>query len=140
VRSPATRAPKAVLGPTAVLLTALVVLACLMVWLNYGEVMRATETRAENAVRLAASHARWIAEAAFQTLRRIDGEVGDRAATFDAKTAGDLATSLSSLPVQVSIWVFDADGQSSLSTHPDGVSLSTLSRTEGLDRWRSGWS
>ncbi len=127
-RSPATWAPKAALGLTGVLLTALTVLASLMVWLSYGEVMRATETRAENAARLAAAHVRWIAEAAFQTLRRIDDEVGDRAATFDAKTVGDLAASLSSLPVQVSIWVFNADGQSTFSTHPQGESLNVADR------------
>ena len=110
------------------LLTALAALACLMVWLSYSELMRATETRAENAARLAAAHVRWVAEAAFQTLRRIDDQIGDRAEAFDAGTVGDLAANLSSLPVQVSIWVFNADGQSILSTRPDGASLNVSDR------------
>ncbi len=71
---------------------------------------------------------RWVAEAAFQTLRRIDDQIGDRAEAFDAGTVGDLAANLSSLPVQVSIWVFNADGQSILSTRPDGASLNVSDR------------
>ena len=126
--SPATWAPRAALVLTVVLLLSVSALAGLLVWLSFSEAIRAAETRAGSAAQLAASHARWIGEAAFQTLRRIDDALGEKADAFAAVTVGDLSASLSSLPVHVTIWVFNAQGQAIFANRPDRAGINVADR------------
>jgi two-component system, sensor histidine kinase PdtaS len=116
-------APTAALGLTAALLLAIAVLSGLLMWQSYRDAMASAEIRAESAAQTVAAHIRWIGEAAFQALRRVDDILGARPDVFLTGTVGDLNEAVAALPEQVSVWVYDADGDSVLTNDARAADL-----------------
>jgi two-component system, sensor histidine kinase PdtaS len=121
-------APSAAIGLTAALLLAISVLSGLLMWQSYRDAMASAEMRAESAAQTVAAHIRWIGEAAFQALRRVDDILGARPDVFLTGTVGDLNEAVAALPEQVSVWVYDADGDSVLTNDARAADLNVSDR------------
>lgn len=135
------RAPTAALGLAAAFVLAISLVAALLMWQTYRDAIRTAEMRAESAAQTVAAHIRWIGEAAYQALRRVDDGLGSRPDIFLAGTIGDLDEAVSALPPQVSVWVYDAQGRSVLTSSETAAEVNIADRPyfQALkrgDEWR----
>lgn len=108
----------AALALTLVLLALLAGLSGLFLWQSYRDTEARTHGAAAAAAQVVAAHIQWMTEAARQALRRVDETLGDRPDLFLLGTVGDLDAAVASLPGQVEVWVFDAEGDPLLTNGP----------------------
>lgn len=104
-------APRAALALTALLLLSLSAVAGLFVWLAYKDEIRAAEVRAETSAHVVAAHMRWIGEAAFQALRRVDAALGPDLRAITDDVGDNLDTSQFTLPESIPVQLLDAEGR-----------------------------
>lgn len=107
---PAAWAPRAALGLTALLLVAISAEAGLLVWSAYKDEMRSAELRAESSAHVVAAHMRWIGEAAFQALQRVDEALGSQLSGLGEREARGLGRTLTTLPGDIPVLLIDGNG------------------------------
>lgn len=127
-RLSAALAPRAALGLTALLLLSLTAAGALMVWSAYRDEARAAGLRAASAAHVVAAHMRWIGEAAFQSLRRVDDALGPQIHGIGAAEARSLGGTLSSLPGGVPVRLIDADGNFVFTSTPTDAGVNVADR------------
>lgn len=116
---PGGRATAAALALTVLLLVLVSLLAGLLVWQGYREAVAGAHLRAASAAHVASAHVRWLIEASFQALRRIDDSLGRRPDLFNPGTVTDLDNAVAAVPGEVLVHVYDAGGNPILSNDPD---------------------
>jgi two-component system, sensor histidine kinase PdtaS len=119
-----------VIGQVALLLIVITVLTGVSVWREYDAAVSRAEIQAGNAAQTASEHVRWLYEASSQALRRIDDLLNDTPDAFDAGSVGNLSEAVAALPRDTSLTVYNAQGQSILSTDPDRAQRSIAERED----------
>jgi two-component system, sensor histidine kinase PdtaS len=110
------RALMPVLSVMALVVVLVILLLALSMWQSSRDAREAAEARATNAVFVTATHVGWLIEANLQALTRIADAVGARPGLLDGPKVEDLSIAVSTLPGDVHIWVFDADGNAILTS------------------------
>jgi hypothetical protein len=119
-----------VIGQVALLLIVITVLTGVSVWREYDAAVSRAEIQAGNAAQTASEHVRWLYEASTQALRRVDDLLGDHPDAFEAGSVGNLSEAIAALPRDTSLTVYNAQGQSILSTDPDRAQRSIAERED----------
>ncbi len=112
------RSQNAALYLTGLLLFLVSLLVGALLWQSYAATIAAAEARARGAAHVAATHMRWLGEASFQALRRIDDALGPQPTVFTGATASDLDSAVAELPAETYAWVVDTTGHPVLSNAP----------------------
>ena len=88
----------------------------LSMWQSHRDAREAAAVKATSAVFVASSYAKWLIEANLQAVTRIADAVAARPGLLDGPRAEDLHNAVSTLPGDVHIWVFDAEGNAVLTS------------------------
>lgn len=126
-----------VIGQVALLLILIAILSGVLVWREYDSAIARAEIRASNAAQTASEHVRWLYEASSQALRRVEDLLKEHPDAFEAGGIGNLADAIAALPRATSLAVYNAQGNSILSTDPDRTQLS-ISEREDFEAHRAG--
>jgi two-component system, sensor histidine kinase PdtaS len=121
-----------VIGQVALLLIVITILSGVSVWREYDAAVGRLEIQAGNAAQTASEHVRWLYEASTQALRRVDDLLSDTPDAFEAGGVGNLGEAVAALPRDTSLTVYNARGQSILSTDPDRAQPSIVEREDFL--------
>jgi len=108
-----------VIGQVALLLIVITILSGVSVWREYDAAVSRAEIQAGNAAQTASEHVRWLYEASSQALRRVDDLLHDNPDAMEAGSVGNLGEAVTALPRDTSLTVYNAQGQSILSTDPE---------------------
>jgi two-component system, sensor histidine kinase PdtaS len=119
-----------VIGQVALLLIVITFLSGVSMWREYDAAVSRAEIQAGNAAQTASEHVRWLYEASSQALRRVDDLLNDFPDAFDAGDVGNLSEAVAALPRDTSLTVYNAQGQSILSTDPDRAQRSIAERED----------
>lgn len=119
-----------VIGQVALLLVVITILSGVSVWREYDAAVSRVEIQAGNAAQTASEHVRWLYEASSQALRRVDDLLHDDPDALEAGSVGNLGEAVAALPRDTSLTVYNAQGQSILSTDPDRAQRSIAERED----------
>jgi two-component system, sensor histidine kinase PdtaS len=119
-----------VIGQVALLLIVITILTGVSVWREYDAAVSRAEIQAGNAAQTASEHVRWLYEASTQALRRIDDLLEENPDAVEASGVGDLSEAIAALPRDTSLTVYNAQGQSILSTDADRAQRSIVERED----------
>ena len=111
--------PRAVVSTVTVLVLVVFLVMLLLglsMWQGHRDTRKTAEVRATSAVFVASSYAKWLIEANLQALTRIADAMAARPGLLDGPRAQDLKDAVSTLPGDVHIWMFDADGNAVLTS------------------------
>lgn len=119
-----------VIGQVALLLIVIAILSAVSVWREYDTAVARAEIQAGNAAQTASEHVRWLLEASSQALRRVDDLLRDTPDAFEAGGISNLGDAVAALPHDTSLTVYNAQGNSILSTNPDRAQRSIADRED----------
>jgi two-component sensor histidine kinase len=122
----------------AVMLTAVVVLAGMLIWQHYRSALKAGEARAMSSAQVVAAHTQWKIEASDQALRRIDAALGENPVSASSSaTIGDISVAVGDLPKGFQYSVYDENGRLRFSSVPEAIGIEVSDR-EYFRRLRNG--
>jgi two-component system, sensor histidine kinase PdtaS len=110
------RALASIIAVMALVVVLVLLLLALSVWQSHRDARETAAAQATNAVFVASTYAGWLIEANLQALSRIADAVAARPGLLDGPRVEDLTDAVSTLPGDVHIWVFDADGNAVLTS------------------------
>ncbi|WP_137389438.1 sensor histidine kinase [Rhodoligotrophos defluvii] len=122
---------------TAALLLALLLVSGLLVWQSYRDAVSTAQARAEGGAQIIGAHIKWLSEAAYQALQRIDEALGAQPNMVTAGSVGDLDKAVAALPRDVRAWVFDVNGVTVLTNDTTDAQL-RVADTEFFQTLKAG--